>query len=88
MIVGSGLDVGATGRSAQALGVRRIDVTLTHEADVVAAVVVLEGKGSTRSAADQRVLEKQKLDSGAEKRLERFAGRVDNRLALDVEARV
>jgi len=44
--------------------------------------------GSTRPAADQRVLEKQKLDSGAEKRLERFAGRVDDRLALDVEARV
>ncbi len=45
MIVGSGLDVGATGRSAQALGVRRIDVTLTHEADVAAAVVVPEGEG-------------------------------------------
>ncbi len=43
---------------------------------------------STRPAADQRVLEKQKLDSGTEKRLERFAGRVDDRLALDVEARV
>jgi len=43
---------------------------------------------STRPAGDQRVLEKQKLDSGTEKRLERFAGRVDDRLALDVEARV
>ena len=45
MISGSGLDVVATGRSAQALGVRRVDVTLTHEADVAAAVVVLEGEG-------------------------------------------
>ena len=34
---------GEAAERAQALGVRRIHVSLTHEADVAAAVVVLEG---------------------------------------------
>jgi len=34
---------GAAAQRAQALGVRRVHVTLSHELDVAAAVVVLEG---------------------------------------------
>ena len=37
---------------------------------------------------NQDIFEEQKLNPGSEKRLERLARRVDDRLSLDVEARV